>query len=152
MTENSGYLLSPISESWLLNTRCLFKDHLNAILQSHPLKRLFPLQVILLVNLVQVLDFLAPLILLLEVAEVAGDLLLSLLHAFSDFRCLLFSFELLLNLDFCEALLRCQFIVTLDAQLYLLFSLDALALHLLDLVHICVHPLIFSLLFLFSLL
>ena len=100
-----GNLLS-LSESWLLNTRGLFEDHLNAILESHPLERLLSLQVILLVNLVQVLDFFAPLILLLKVTEVAGDLLLSLLHASSDFRCLLPCFLLLHFLDFCKTLRR----------------------------------------------
>ena len=115
MTQSIGSLLSPLSESWLLNTRCLFKDHLNAILQSHPLERLLPLQVILLVNLVQVLDFLAPLILLFKVTEVASDLLLSLLHASFDFRCLLSRFLLLHRLDLLKAFLRCHFIWTIDA-------------------------------------
>ena len=115
MTENIGNLLSPLSESWLLNTRCLFEDHLNAILESHPLERLLPLQVILLVNLVQVLDFLAPLILLFKVTEVAVDLFLSLLHASLDFLSLLSRFLLLHLLDLCKALLRSQFIWTSDA-------------------------------------
>ena len=83
------------SESWLLHARGFFKDHLNAILQSHPLERLLALQVILLVNLVQVLDFLAPLVFFFKVAEVALDLLFSLLHAFSDFSCLHFRLLLL---------------------------------------------------------
>ena len=56
------YLLG-FSESWLLDARGLLEDHLDAILQAHPLERLLALQVILLVNLVQVLDLLAPLVL-----------------------------------------------------------------------------------------
>ena len=115
MTESIGYLLILLSESWLLNTRRLFEDHLNAVLQSHPLERLLPLQVILLVNLVQVLDFLAPLILLFKVTEVAVDLFLSLLHTSSDFRSLVSRFLLLHLLDLCKALLWRQFIWTIDA-------------------------------------
>ena len=149
MTENIGNLLIPLSESWLLNTRCLFEDHLNAILQSHPLERLLPLQVILLVNLVQVFDFLAPLILLFKVTEVLFDLFLSLLHASSDLLSLLSRLLLLHFFDLCKALLWRQFIWTTDVLLYLLFSFDALDLHFLDLVHVGVYSLIFGLLFLF---
>ena len=106
------------SVSWLLHARGFFKDHLNAILQSHPLERLLPLQVILLVNLVQVLDFLAPLVLFFKVAEIALDLLFSLLHASSDFSCLLSCLFLLHLLDLCEALLRSHLITTINLRLY----------------------------------
>ena len=93
--------LLSFSESWLLNARGFFKDHLHTILQAHPLERLLSLQVILLVNLVQVLDFLAPLIFFFKVTEIAGDLLLSLAHAFSDFSRLVSCLFLLHLLDLC---------------------------------------------------
>ena len=93
--------LLSFSESWLLNARGFFKDHLHTILEAHPLERLLSLQVILLVNLVQVLDFLAPLVFFFKVTEVAGDLLLSLPHAFSDFSRHVFRLLLLHLLDLC---------------------------------------------------
>ena len=69
------------SDTRFLDTRCLFKDHLDTVLQAHALECLLTLQVVLLVDLVEILDFFATFVLLSEVAEISLDLLLSLLDS-----------------------------------------------------------------------
>jgi hypothetical protein len=52
---------------WALHARGFFEDHLDPVLETHSLEGLLALQIILLVDLMQVLDLLAPLVLLIEI-------------------------------------------------------------------------------------
>jgi len=134
-----------------LHTGGFLKDHLHAILQAHLFERLLPLQVILLVNLVQVFDFFAPLVLLLQVTEVALDLFLTLLDAHLDFSRLLFHLLFFLFLDLQKAILWAQLVDrALDHSSEVLFNFNTLDLNLCDLGHVGIDSLIVGLFLLFS--
>ena len=88
------------SDLGTLDTGGFFKDHLHLIFEVHVFEGLLPLHRLDLVELVQVLHFLAAFVLLLEVVHVALDLLLALLDADSDLASDLFLFVFFLLFDF----------------------------------------------------
>ena len=67
-----------------MDPRRFLKDHLDSVLDSHFLKGLFALEIVFLVDFVQMFDFFAAFVLLLQVAHVAFNLLLALLDARFD--------------------------------------------------------------------
>lgn len=109
------------------------------------------MQVIFLIDLVQILDFLSTLVLLFQVVHVALNLLLSLLDAILNFPGLLFCVLFLHALDLGEALLRRDlvWIETLSPDMLLYFR--SLCLHFLHLVQVADQAFLLRLLLLFSL-
>lgn len=100
----------------------------------------------------KVLDFLSPLILLQEEAEIAIDLFFSLFLTCYDLSLLILQFSRLLLLNLLQFLRMAQLVSgSLAHRLHVLLSLYPLGLHLLHLAHIVVDSLILSLLFFLAL-
>ena len=96
---------------------------MDAIFETHALKCFLALQVIFLVDLVQIFDFLAPLVLLFEVAEVAVNLLLSLSDAVANLPSLLSLLLILHLLDLSQSLMRWDFVWVHALRPHLLLNL-----------------------------
>ena len=109
---------------------------MDAILETHTLECLLALQVVLLIDLVQILYFLSPLVLFSEVAQVAIHLLLSLSDAVADLPCLLLLLILLHFIDFSQSLVCRDFVWINAVGLQVLLHLLTLRLNFVNLVNV----------------
>ena len=131
-----------------LNTGGFLKNHLDTIFETHFLKGLLSFQCLLLVNLVEVFDFFASIVLLIEVFQIAFDLLLSLLNAELDLALLVLHLFLLLDLDLSEAYAVRDFIMVLHLLCTDLLSCLLLVFHCHSLVAVGQETVFFSFLLL----
>ena len=114
---------------------------MDAVLEAHALECLFALQVVFLVDLVQILHFLSPLVLFFKVAQVAVHLLLTLLDSVANLSRLLLLLVLLHLLDFIETFVSRDFVRVKTLCLEVLLYLSASLLHLVDFFNVLAHTL-----------
>ena len=132
-----------------MDARGFFKNHLNTVFKTHPLKRLFPLKIIFLVDLVQILDFLAPFVLLSEITEVSVNLFFSLFDSISDLSSLFAHFIVFHLLDLIQAIMVMDFVWIDSRGSDCLCNFSSLALDFDNFVAIIQHALLLPLLFFF---
>ena len=123
---------------------------MDTVFESHFFEGLLSLQSFLLVDFVEVFDFFASIVLLIEVFQIAFDLLLSLLNAELDLALLVLHLFLLLDLDFGEAYAVRDFIMVLHLLCTDLLSGLLLVFHCLSLVAVGHETVFFSFLLLLT--